>query len=206
MDRKPMRGSEPHDGGRNDDDLALLARITAGDRNAFRTLYAQYYQPLLRFLYRLTGQFELAQEAINDVMLVVWQRSGSFGGKSKVSTWIMGIAYNKGLKLARKTSRWHARFATSDRTDWGEPFAAAEERTSRADLRDALEQGIRQLPPKHRAVVELTYHYGYSYEEIAAICDCPVNTVKTRMFHARTKLKALLPALTGSEPPDAVAD
>ena len=50
-------------------------------------------------------------------------------------------------------------------------------------------------PPEHRAVVELTYFYGCSYEEIAAIAECPVNTVKTRMFHARAKLKKLLPLL-----------
>jgi RNA polymerase sigma-70 factor (ECF subfamily) len=54
---------------------------------------------------------------------------------------------------------------------------------------------MRKLPAKQRAVVELTYFYGYSYEEIAAIVDCPVNTVKTRMFHARARLKSLLPAL-----------
>jgi RNA polymerase sigma-70 factor (ECF subfamily) len=54
---------------------------------------------------------------------------------------------------------------------------------------------MRNLPAKQRAVVELTYFYGCSYEEIAAIVDCPVNTVKTRMFHARARLKTLIPGL-----------
>ena len=59
---------------------------------------------------------------------------------------------------------------------------------------------LRHLSAEHRAVVELTYFYGCSYEEIAAIAACPVNTVKTRMFHARAKLKKLLPTLGKDSP------
>ena len=63
--------------------------------------------------------------------------------------------------------------------------------------RDWLESGLRELSPEHRAVVELTYFHGYSYKEVAAVVGCPVNTVKTRMFHARRRLKVLLPRLAG---------
>ncbi len=76
----------------------------------------------------------------------------------------------------------------------------AAEHSDDADLRDLLEEGMRHLSPEQRAVVELTYFYGCSYEEIAAIAVCPVNTVKTRMFHARAKLKNLLPALGKDAP------
>ncbi|HLF10493.1 MAG TPA: sigma-70 family RNA polymerase sigma factor [Gammaproteobacteria bacterium] len=176
-------------------DLVLLTRINRGDREALRELYTLYYHPLLRFIYRITGQLELAQEGINDVMLVVWKSGNSFGGKSKVATWIMGIAYNRSLKLLQKSRRWSDRVAAVDFDDWIERSEAAEEHTEQADLRDLLDHGLRQLSPEHRAVVELTYFYGCSYEEIAAIAGCPVNTVKTRMFHARAKLKKLLPDL-----------
>ena len=176
-------------------DLALLTRIKGGDREAFRELYTLYYHPLLRFIYRITGQLELAQEGINDVMLVVWKNGGSFGGKSKVATWIMGIAYHRSLKLLEKSRRWSDRVAAVDFDDWIERSEGAEEHTDQTDLRDLLDHGLRQLSPEHRAVVELTYFYGCSYEEIAAIAECPVNTVKTRMFHARAKLRKLLPVL-----------
>jgi RNA polymerase sigma-70 factor (ECF subfamily) len=69
------------------------------------------------------------------------------------------------------------------------------EQSDDGDLRDLLDEALRHLSAEHRAVVELTYFYGCSYEEIAAIAACPVNTVKTRMFHARAKLKKLLPLL-----------
>jgi RNA polymerase sigma-70 factor (ECF subfamily) len=56
-------------------------------------------------------------------------------------------------------------------------------------------RAIQRQPPKQRAVVELTYYFGYSCAEIAEIVECPTNTVKTRMFHARARLKQLLPQL-----------
>jgi RNA polymerase sigma-70 factor (ECF subfamily) len=62
-----------------------------------------------------------------------------------------------------------------------------------------LERALGCLSPDHRAVLELTYYLGHSCGEIAAIMDCPINTVKTRMFHARNKLRALLPVLAAPE-------
>jgi RNA polymerase sigma-70 factor (ECF subfamily) len=176
-------------------DRALLQRIGQGDRLALRTLYTSYYQPLLRFIYRITRRLDLAQEGVNDVMLVIWRSSRSFGYRSSVSTWIMGIAYRKALKLLAASRRWSDRFVAVDFTEWVERSEPAGEHSDDSDLRDLLDEALRHLTPEHRAVVELTYFYGCSYDEIAAVVGCPVNTVKTRMFHARAKLKALLPRL-----------
>jgi len=179
----------------NQEDLELLERINTGDRNAFRLLYAKYYDRLLRFMTGITGQIDLAQEGINDVMLVVWTNGHSFGGRSKVQTWIMGIAYRKALKLLNASRRWRDRFKSADAADWNELSDRTSEPSSSIESLDALGHALRRLPAKQRAVVELTYRYGYSYEEIAAIVDCPVNTVKTRMFHARATLKRIAPDL-----------
>lgn len=176
-------------------DVALLSRIAEGDRNALRQLYGTYYHPLLRFIYRITGRLELAQEGVNDVMLVVWRSSRAFGGRSSVSTWIMGIAYRKALKLLAASRRWTSRFSGVPFDELVERSDALAEQSDDGDLRDLLDVALRHLSAEHRAVVELTYFYGCSYEEIAAIAACPVNTVKTRMFHARAKLKKLLPDL-----------
>jgi RNA polymerase sigma-70 factor (ECF subfamily) len=181
-------------------DLNLLGRIADGDRNALRDLYQTYYHPLLRFIYRITGRLDLAQEGVNDVMLVVWRSSRAFGGRSSVSTWIMGIAYRKALKLLAASRRWTDRFVGAPLEDLIERSAVLAEQSDDGDLRDLLDEALRHLSAEHRAVVELTYFYGCSYEEIAAIAACPVNTVKTRMFHARAKLKRLLPALGKDTP------
>jgi RNA polymerase sigma-70 factor (ECF subfamily) len=184
----------------NSADLALLERITHGDRNALRALYGTYYHPLLRFIGRITGRLDLAQEGVNDVMLVVWRSSRHFGGRSSVSTWIMGIAYRKALKLLAGSRRWTERFSAAPFDEVIERSEPSAEQSDDSDLRDLLDEALRHLSAEHRAVVELTYFYGCSYEEIAAIAACPVNTVKTRMFHARAKLKKLLPLL-GRDPP-----
>ena len=63
----------------------------------------------------------------------------------------------------------------------------------RAQLRRVLSEAVDALSPNHRAVIELTYFHEVGYREIAQIMGCPVETVKTRMFHARRRLKALLP-------------
>ena len=179
---------------RNETDLALLERIEQGDRAALHELYDSYYFAVLRFMQRITKSIELAQEGVNDVMLTVWRNSKSFGRRSSVSTWIMGIAYHKALKAIASKQRWSSRFGLHI-DDFEDRREAAVDPDEHRDLRDLLAKALDDLPPAQRAVVELTYFGGYSYEEIAAIMGCPVNTVKTRMFHARAKLRTTMPAL-----------
>jgi RNA polymerase sigma-70 factor (ECF subfamily) len=181
--------------GGDGDDLRLLARINAGDAQALHALYLKYYHRLLRFIHRITGQIDAAQEVINDVMLVVWLDGKAFAGRSSVGTWILGIAYRKALKLAEQSRRRSGRSVNVELEDWSERFPAAEELSERVEVEDWLEQGLGRLTPEQKAVVELTYYFGCSYEEIASITGCPVNTVKTRMFYAREKLRKLLPEL-----------
>ena len=176
-------------------DEALIALVAKRDRSALTTLYRRYHGAILRFVQRLTGDVESANEAVNDVMLVVWDRAPSFAGKSKVSTWIMGIAYRKAMKLSSRRQRWLTRFKAADWTEVIERSGEIEGLTKELIERDLMYRALQRLPAKQRAVVELTYFFGYSYEEIAEIVDCPTNTVKTRMFHARAKLKELLPQL-----------
>jgi RNA polymerase sigma factor (sigma-70 family) len=179
----------------DDEDLLLLQRSNSGDRGAFRLLYSKYYHSILRFVFGITGRLDTAQEGVNDVMLVVWTNGKSFSGRSKVRTWIMGIAYRKALKLHQSTRRWQERYTGIESDDWNELSDLTGEPSRKVESLDALEHALRKLPPKQRAVVELAYRYGYSYEEIAAVVECPVNTVKTRMFHARANLQRVAPEL-----------
>jgi hypothetical protein len=129
----------------DESDQLLLSRIGAGDREAFRQLYAAYYYPLLRFISRVTRRHELAQEGVNDVMLIVWRNSDAFAHRSKVSTWIMGIAYRRALKLLDGSRRWSSRFKTADFEDSIDGSGIAVDPSVGADLRDLLDQGLKQL-------------------------------------------------------------
>jgi len=86
---------------REDSDRRLLQKVAAGDREAFRELYVVYHRRLARFLVRLTRRYEVAEEIINDTLWVVWRKAGEFRGDSRISTWIMGIAYRRALKTLR---------------------------------------------------------------------------------------------------------
>jgi RNA polymerase sigma-70 factor, ECF subfamily len=169
----------------------LLERIETRDREAMRELYLLYCPRLARFLRRMTRRHDLVDEIVNDTLFVVWEKAGDFRGDSRVSTWIMGIAYRRGLNLLRAEYRADERtvLPTTENQDLRDPVAEP------SDLAELLERALESLSPDHRAVLELTYHLGHSCAEIATIMDCPINTVKTRMFHARNKLRALVPIL-----------
>ena len=172
----------------NDVDRELLRRVSDGDRDAFRDLYLRYHRRLARFLMRLTSGREDAEEIINDTLWIVWQRAGEFRNASRVSTWIMGIAYRRALKLIRRAAT-HARAMTLQIIDV-EP--TANDALEAAANRQLLARGLARLPLEQRLVLEFTYYLDHSCEEIAEIMECPVNTVKTRMFHARRKLRTFL--------------
>jgi RNA polymerase sigma-70 factor (ECF subfamily) len=171
----------------------LIARVAQGDRKALEELYNLYHRRMARFLTRLTHRYDLAEEIINDTFWVVWRKAGDFRGDSQPSTWILGIAYRK----ARNAFRSAARLAEKNLAAAPLPLMS-EEPFGTEELRDWLGQALAQLPAEQRLAVELCYELGYSCEEIAAIMSCPVNTVKTRLFHARAKLQKLLPHLAGA--------
>jgi RNA polymerase sigma-70 factor, ECF subfamily len=174
----------------------LIARVGEGDRRAFEELYNLYHRRMARFLTRLTRRYDLAEEIINDTFWVVWRKARGFRGDSQPSTWILGIAYRK----ARNAFRAAARLAAQNLEEQLLP-PTSEEPASAEELRDWLSQALVQLPVEQRLAVHLCYELGHSCEEIAAIMECPVNTVKTRLFHARAKLQKLLPQL--ARPADA---
>ncbi|MGH8456885.1 MAG: RNA polymerase sigma factor [Stenotrophobium sp.] len=179
---------------KNSHERELLRHIALRDRPAFEELYCDYHRRLTRFLTRVTRRHELADEVINDTFWVVWQKAGEFRGTSLVSTWIMGIAYRCALKALRRSGAGGSTESLSlddaDHHAFVEPFVAEEQK-------DWVEHGLRLLPEDQRTTLQLTYYLGHSCEEIAEIMECPVSTVKARMFRARVKLRNLLPALGG---------
>lgn len=172
-------------------ELALLKRIAAYDRAALTELYLAYHGRLFKFVYRLTSSHTIAEEMVNDVMLVVWRKADSFRGESKVSTWIFGIAYRLAMRrLSKRQKRLLRQVDTM-------PELAAEE--APLEVEDWVQSGLDELPSAQQIAVILVFYLGLSYEEVASVTDCPVNTVKTRMFHARKKLRQFLAPTSSSE-------
>lgn len=172
-------------------DLQWLRRASQGDRAAFQQLYLHHYGRLARFVARHTARRDLVDEIVNETMWVVWRDAAQFRGEAKVTTWIFGIAYRCLLKSLR------------DRPGAPEPVAALTEGSSddaeQVELSDWVRRGLLALPPEQRMTLELAYYLGQSCEEIAAIMDVAVGTVKARLFHARLRLRNTLPALGGED-------
>lgn len=170
----------------NEEELALLRLIARGDRSALTRLYMMYHARLFKFVFRLTRSYSTADELVNDVMLVVWEKAASFRGDSKVSTWIFGIAYRQTMR--RVTKKQLQLSPLTDVENSGHDYDAS------LEIEDWIKQGLHALPAAQQLTVVLVFYLGLTYEETAKVTDCPVNTVKTRMFHARRKLKEYLSA------------
>lgn len=171
----------------------LLDRIARSkDQAAFRTLYGNYHQRLSRLLARMSVRREDIEEVINDTFWVVWTKASEFRGASQLSTWIIGIAYRRALNALRR-----AKLRPVADHEFDEDSVSVESTDSAQTDQQWISLGLERLPVEQRMALELTYTLGHSCEEVAAILDCPVNTVKTRLFRARETLKQVLPALAG---------
>ena len=170
----------------NEAEVLLLRRVADHDRAAFDELFESYYSRLFSFLFRLTRSHGTAEELANDVLLTLWKDAGRFRGESKVSTWVFGIAYRQALAQLRKRKLKLVPFFEQDAVD--------NETDGRFEREDWVRQGIEDLPPKQKLTVMLVYFLGLSCEETAGVTGVPTSTVKTRMFHARRKLKLHLVA------------
>ena len=171
------------------DERELLERVKARDVDAFERLYRIYQPRLARFLINLLKRPQLVEEVLDDTMMVVWQTAASFRGTSKLSTWVFAIAYRKALKAR---SHWPDPVEDEGLDTRASNDPAPDEELDRNRVRNALVGAMAKLSAEQRAVVDLTYFHELGYREIAEILGCPVDTVKTRMFHARRRLKQTL--------------
>jgi RNA polymerase sigma factor (sigma-70 family) len=186
-----MDGSNRVAGSRAGDatDANLISLVVGGDLHAFEVLYRGYFPRLTRFLNGMTRSVQLIEEIVNDTMLVVWQKAQRYDGTCKVSTWIFAIAYRKACKAIRGLDE--PVDIDPDLFEGDEAFEP-DRGLDLQRLQCMVRIALDNLSAAQRAVINLTYQHQMGYMEIAAIMNCPVNTIKTRMFHARRRLRLLL--------------
>lgn len=186
---------------------ALMQRIAAKDRKAFEEFYYLYAEGFGRFLMKILKQKEWVDEAVNDVMLTVWQSAERYDPEQgRLNTWLYGIAHNKALKILERLRR-HKEEALdgnvheidSDEENDASAYHTESSPTSEPErvvmgweLGDAMSWAFSKLSSDHQTVIELCFTENCSYQEIADIMGCPINTVKTRLFHARKRIAELL--------------
>jgi RNA polymerase sigma-70 factor (ECF subfamily) len=172
-------------------DRELLRLIAQKDPTAFREFYDRYSRPLYAYLCRVLRDPHGAEDVLSEVMFAVWREAWRFRGDSHPRTWLYRIARNRAVEWLR--ARPQAEIPLDGPVD-----AEAPDEEARAALRVTLEQALRDLPQDQRDVVQLAFVAGLPYREIAELLSCPENTVKTRMFWAKRKLRAALRADAGA--------
>lgn len=173
-------------------DGELLALCRQGYQTAFAELVGRYRNRLWSICFRVTGNREDAEEAVQDTLTSAWQNLHKFRGDAKISTWLYRIAANASLAVVRKRKETVADFDVIELED---PAPLTADRV--ADV-DAVRRALAELPEDFRVAVVLREFAEMSYADIAEHQGIPVATVKTRINRARKQLITLLaPTQTG---------
>lgn len=174
-----------------------IRAIAGGDRAAFEALYRARYTAMARYAAALLGGDRAGgEDAADEAFLDLWRNAGTFTGAGDGEGWLRRIVRNKAVDLLRKRREvlsddpWQVSGAANPSADEPSPFEAA----SANDQAGAVRSALAKLPPDQREAVWLCYFEELSLREIAAIAGCPENTVKTRLFHARQKMRLSLAA------------
>ena len=174
------------------DDKALIAGIAAGDEAAFADLYRAYEKKIYRFINKkLNDPFEAA-DILHIVFMDVWQKAGQFEGRSKVSTWLFGIAFNKTVDRMRRNIPTPMDEQDSGAHEIADEAPPAPELIQADEENQHLRHCLDRLNEQQRTVIDLAFFQDMHYGEIAEIVGVPEGTVKTRAFHARRALKTCL--------------
>jgi len=190
------------DGLERRDDAALLAALKNGELAAFAALVDRHQRSLINFFYHLCWDRQIAEDCAQDVFLRVYSHLDRYEPQARFTTFLFKIARNLWIDRVRSAAV-HGKPASLDgRSDAGEGASLGErisarspgpvEILARREQQAALQRALDQLPEEQRSVVVLSEIQGLKYQDIGAILDIPVGTVKSRMHTAMEKLKDLL--------------
>jgi RNA polymerase sigma-70 factor (ECF subfamily) len=186
-------------------DTALIVRCQERDPTAFNEIVTRHKQKIFNYVYRMIGNSDEAEDMTQDVFVKMYVSLSSFRSESSVTTWLYRIAGNLCIDRYRKRNRRDNAFGGETvsldvRVDRNGPAAAeiSDDRSEpllmleRAELDRQIRSALAKLPQKMRSVVVLHDIEGLAYEEIARIEQCPLGTVKSRLFNARLQLRGIL--------------
>ncbi len=170
------------------DDLYLIKKIRGGNYNAFGLLINKYQNYVYAILRQLLKSNEDAEEAYQDTFMKVYRSLESYNEKAKFSSWLYRIAYNTGLDYLKKKKR------TTELIDnienQGDGHHNGQETR---DLKRILRKLVRQLPQEEAVIITLFYFEENTVKEIAEITGISESNIKTKLFRARKKMRAMIP-------------
>ncbi len=176
-------------------DIQLIKSMQAGDTAAFDVLYDRYWNMVKTRISRIVYDVAAQEDLLQNVFLKLWTHSSQWTGKGELGAWLQKIATNTALNHLRSKKRHPAQSLESK--ELTNPIADTElispdEAMHLIELRQALETTIASLPEQQREVIKYVYEKELNLQETADAMDIPVGTVKSRLYHAKSKLKDAL--------------
>jgi RNA polymerase sigma-70 factor (ECF subfamily) len=164
------------------DDRKIIERVLKGDTDAFNLLVRQWEKPIYNFIVRMIGDRDQAMDLCQDAFMKAYRELDTLKDLDRFSSWLYRIAHNTCFSKLRK--------------DQGKTFVELEPETHATKMpienRLAVEKALQQLPEDQREAVVLKVYQNLKFEEIAAIQDAPVSTVKSRLYMGFEKLRSIL--------------
>ncbi|GGM93899.1 DNA-directed RNA polymerase sigma-70 factor [Dyadobacter beijingensis] len=162
----------------------LISGCLLNDRIAQRQLYDRYKKAMYTLAYRITGDFDDANDVLQDAFLEVFKHLNQFRGESTLGAWIKQIVVRKSTKKKRVMLWQNVEDYVGESVDWGESEINAAH----------LETAVLSLPDGFRTIFVLAEVEGYMHREIALMLNISEGTSKSQLFHAKRKLRAMLSA------------
>ncbi|MGZ8984276.1 MAG: RNA polymerase sigma factor [Methylotenera sp.] len=179
----------------------LLNHIALGDDKAVKTIYLHYQRSLFAFIRHRVPDDSAAEEILHDTFMVICRRPEGYDRTSKFSTWLCAIARHKAADWWRKRGRRPDEQEMDDEVIQEIPDNNGNilQLLEQEELSEVLRACVDRLPAVQREAIHHACYQDEKLEVIAQLQDCPVNTVKTRLFHARLKIKDCVERALGKE-------
>ena len=193
--------------GEREADLVLVERVQSGDQEAFGLLVSKYQRKLLRLVMRFVRDSAEAEDVTQEAFIKAYRALPGFRGESAFYTWLYRIGVNtaKNWLVARgRRMPTVSEIATDDTTDIGDGGLLRDDTTPEQimmskQIGETVNAAMDALPEDLRTAIALREIEGMSYEEIAQVMDCPIGTVRSRIFRAREAIAAKLRPLLDTE-------
>lgn len=179
-------------------DETLLRLVQHQDIHAYELLYDRHAQVVYNLLVRIVSEAGAAEELVQEVFWVVWQRTEQYEGRGSVAAWLYQIARNRALHyLRQQRSRPQAAPAEIETQERSPRYFTnrAESEVEQSWRRQQVMQALESIPNEQRLCLELAYFEGLSQREIAARTRTPLGTIKTRLRMGMEKLERILRAV-----------
>lgn len=170
---------------------SLIMQAREGDRSAFGELVCKYYDNVIRVIYRLCGDEQIAEDAAQETFIRAWVKLPSYQPRAPFRNWVFRIAINTTLDILRKKPE-ESLENCDEMLGMAEKSPGPEATFLEKEQADFVQGAVGTLPEAARTVLVLREYGELSYVEIASVLEIPVGTVMSRLNYARSRLREML--------------